>query len=249
VGVLPIGFQDRRIQPLCHSSALILLHLLARRGRHFGPTSLPAIADLGRFGAAIPLIVNDESQKLYVVVPMAAASRFRLWSNCSISTGLMILGESPYRDRPLTPEFTPEVVQDAMRGSGDPSLNSSRKLWPRFSEAGKTSSLGEISYVLSLSITSFKTLCLVRKLDRLGKCGLVRFLHSQKYSKSWNRNLFLSSHETSGIKYLPFPSISVSDGKTSTGRFYELSSRTLSFSSRSITQAALVGATRIGVSA
>ena len=27
----------------------------------------------------------------------------------------------------------------------------------------------------------------------------MRFLHSQKYSKSWNRNLFLSSHETSGI--------------------------------------------------
>jgi len=54
---------------------------------------------------------------------MAAASRFQLWGNCSISTGLMILGESPYRDRPLTPEFTTHVVQDAMRGSGDPSLN------------------------------------------------------------------------------------------------------------------------------
>src|SRR6267154_1020372 len=30
--VLPSGFQDRRIQPLCHSSTLILLHLLATIG-------------------------------------------------------------------------------------------------------------------------------------------------------------------------------------------------------------------------
>jgi len=28
VGVLPIGFQDRRIQPLCHSSTLIINNLL-----------------------------------------------------------------------------------------------------------------------------------------------------------------------------------------------------------------------------
>ena len=117
----------------------------------------------------------------------------------------MILGESPYRDRPLTPEFTTQVVQDVMGGSGDPSLNFFAKTVGSFSEAGKTSSVGEISYVLSLSTTSFKTLSLVRKFDLLGKCGLARFLHSQKYSKSWNRNLFLSSHETSGIKYLPFP--------------------------------------------
>jgi hypothetical protein len=140
----------------------------------------------------------------------------------------MILGESPYRDRPLTPEFTPEVVQDAMRGSGDPSLNFFAKTVGSFF-GGRQNIECRRDFLRTVAFYNFIQDPLVRKLDRLGKCGLVRFLHSQKYSKSWNRNLFLSSHETSGIKYLPFPSISVSDGKTSTGRFYELPSRTLSF--------------------
>ena len=60
------------VKPALHVS----LTLLAKRGGPFPPPSLPAIADLGRFGAAIPLIVEGESQKRYVVVPMAAASAY-----------------------------------------------------------------------------------------------------------------------------------------------------------------------------
>jgi hypothetical protein len=152
--------------------------------------------------------------------------------NCSSSTGLMILGESPYRDRPLTPEFTTQVVQDAMGGSGDPSLNFFAKTVGSFF-GGRQNIECRRDFLRTVAFYNFiqdpQPGPKVRPFREVWTRAIPAFTEVlQKLEPQFV--LVLARDLWNQISTIPkSPSIRVSDGKTSTGRFYELPSRTLSF--------------------